>query len=185
MNPLQTILILAFAFLTVFAESVLSAPRYLLGAQIDLLPGLMVFTALSSEIWTVALLAILGGLGYDSLSANPLGVSIIPLMLVGFMVHARHDLILRSLPFAQFMLGVAASAVVPALVLILLLNGGKQPLIGWSSIWQWLVMTTGGALATPIIFAFFAWCDRNLGYQPMSENSFRPDREILRDRNKM
>lgn len=185
MNLMQTILILAFAFLAVFAESVLSAPRNLLGAQIDLLPGLMVFTALSSEIWTVALLAIFGGLGFDSLSANPLGVSIIPLMLVGYLIHARNDLILRSLPFAQFILGGAASAMVPALVLILLLNCGKQPLIGWGSLWQWLVMTAGGAAATPILFAFFAWCDRNLGYQPLSEPSFRPDREILRDRNKM
>jgi cell shape-determining protein MreD len=184
MNPLQTLLILAFAFLAVFAESVLSAPRNLLGAQIDLLPGLMVFTALNNDIWTVALLAVLGSLGYDSLSANPLGVSILPLMVVGYLVHARHDLILRTLPFTQFMMGAAASALVPVLVLILLLNGGRQPLIGWSSLWQWLVMTAGGAAATPIIFAFFAWCERNLGYQPLKETSFRPDREILRDRNK-
>jgi rod shape-determining protein MreD len=184
MNATQTILILVFAFLAVFAESVLSAPRNLLGAQIDLLPGLMVYTALTTDIWAVALLAILGGLGFDSLSANPLGVSIIPLMLVGFSIHLRHDLILRGSPFAQFMLGAAASAVVPVLVLILLLNGGRQPLIGWSSLWQWLVMTAGGAVTTPVMFAFFAWCDRNLGYQPVNETSFRPDREIMRDRNK-
>jgi rod shape-determining protein MreD len=185
MNPLPTLLILAFAFLAVFAETVLPGPRELLGAQIDLLPGLMVYAALSSDIWTVTLLAITGGLGFDSLSANPPGVSIIPLMLTGFLIHLRHDLILRSLPFAQFMLGAAASALVPALVLILLLNGGKQPLIGWGSLWQWLVMTVGGAVATPVIFAFFAWCDRTLGYPPLKETSFRPDREIHRDRNKL
>jgi rod shape-determining protein MreD len=184
MNTTQTILILVFAFLAVFAESVLSAPRNLLGAQIDLLPSLMVYTALTADIWTVALLSVLGGLGFDSLSANPLGVSIIPLMLVGFLIHLRHDLILRGSPFAQFTLGAAASAIVPVLVLILLLNGGRQPLIGWSSLWQWPVMTAGGAVATPVMFAFFAWCDRNLGYQPVNETSFRPDREIMRDRNR-
>jgi hypothetical protein len=184
LNPFQTILILAFAFVAVFAETVFSAPRNLLGAQIDLLPGLMVFAALNSDLVTVSLLAVLGGLGYDSLSANPLGVSILPLMLVGFAIHLRNDLILRGLPFAQFVLGAAASALVPALVVVLLLNGGKQPLIGWGSLWQWIVMTAGGAAATPVMFAFFAWCDRTLGYQPRSENSFRPDREIQRGRNK-
>jgi len=184
MNLFQTILILAFAFLAVFAETVFSAPRNLLGAQIDLLPALMVFTALSSDLVTVALLAVLGGLGFDSLSANPLGVTILPLMLVGFPVYLRRDLILRGLPFAQCVLGAAASALVPALVMVLLLNGGKQPLIGWGSLWQWLVMSAGGAAATPVIFALFAWCDRALGYQPRSETSFRPDREILRGRNK-
>ncbi len=185
MNLLQTILILVFAFLAIFAETVLSAPRHLLGAQIDVLPALMIFTALSSDLVTVALLAVLGGLGLDSLSANPLGVSILPLMLVGFPVYLRRDLILRGLPFAQFVLGAAASAIMPALVLVLLLNGGKQPLVGWGSLWQWIVMTLGGAVATPIIFALFAWCDRALGYQPRTETSFRPDREILRGRNKM
>jgi hypothetical protein len=105
-------------------------------------------------------------------------------MLVGFAIHLRNDLILRGLPFAQFVLGAAASALVPVLVVVLLLNGGKQPLIGWGSLWQWIVMTAGGAAATPVMFAFFAWCDRTLGYQPRSETSFRPDREIQRGRNK-
>jgi protein-S-isoprenylcysteine O-methyltransferase Ste14 len=91
---------------------------------------------------------------------------------------------LRGSPFAQCVLGAAASALMPVLVLVLLLNGGKQPLIGWGSLWQWLVMSAGGAVATPVIFALFAWCDRALGYQPRSETSFRPDREILRGRNK-
>ena len=185
MNPFQSILILVFAFLAVFAETVFSASRNLLGAQVDLLPALMVFTALSSDLVTVCLLAILGGLGFDALSENPLGVTILPLMLVGFPVYLRRDLILRDSPFAQFVLGAAASAIVPALVIVLLLNGGKQPLIGWGSLWQWLVMTAGGSVATPVIFALFAWCDRALGYQPRSETSFRPDREILRGRNKM
>ena len=185
MNLFQTILILVFAFLAIFAETVLSAPRNFLGAQIDVLPALMIFTALSSDLVTVSLLAVLGGLGFDSLSINPLGVSILPLMLVGFLVYLRRDLILRGLPFAQCVLGAAASALVPALVLVLLLNGGKQPLVGWGSLWQWIVMATGGAVATPVIFALFVWCDRALGYQPRTETSFRPDREILRGRNKM
>lgn len=182
MNPTQTLLILACAFLTVFGESVVSAPRHLLGAQIDLLPALMVFTALTSSAWMVMLLAVLGGLGFDSLSGNPLGVSIAPLAVVGFLIHLRQDLILRNLPFAQFILGAAASAATPALVLLLLLNGGKQPLLGWGSLWQWLVMTAGGAAATPVVFAFFAWTDRTLGYPPATEPGFRPDREIRRGR---
>jgi rod shape-determining protein MreD len=184
MNLFQTILILAFAFLAVFAESVFSAPRHLLGAQIDLLPALMVFAALSTNLFTVSLLAIFGGLWFDSLSANPFGITILPLFAVGFLAGLRRDLILRDSPFAQFVLGAAASALVPALVLLLLLNGGKQPPIGWGTFWQLIVMTAGGAAVTPAIFSLFAWCDRALGYQPRAETSFRPDREIRRGRNK-
>jgi hypothetical protein len=65
---------------------------------------------------------------------------------------------------------------------LLLLTAGKQPLLGWGSLWQWLVMTAGGAAATPLVFALFHWCDRALGYQPRTETSFRSDREIRRGR---
>jgi hypothetical protein len=182
MNILQTILILAAAFLAVFGEAAFSLPRQLFGAQVDLLPVLMIYAALNTNVVTVSLLAVLGGLGFDALSANSLGVSILPLFAVGFPICVRRDLILRELPFAQVVLGAAASAVVPVLGILLLLSGGQQPLLGWGSLWQWLVMIAGGAAATPVIFALFDWCQHALGYQPQTENSFRPDREIRRGR---
>ena len=86
MNPFQSILILVAAFLAVFAETALSAPRHLLGAQIDLLPAIMVYAALNTGLPTISLLAIFGGLSFDSLSANPLGISILPLFIVGWTV---------------------------------------------------------------------------------------------------
>ena len=182
MNVLQTILILAVAFLAVFGEATFPVLRHWLGAQVDLLPVLMVYAALNTDLATVSLLAVLGGLWFDALSANPLGISILPLYAVGFLICARRDLILRELSFAQLVLGTVASAAVPALSILLLLSGGKQPLIGWGSIWQWIVMVAGGAAATPLVFALFNWCNHALGYQPRTETSFRPDREIRRGR---
>lgn len=182
MNVFQTILILAFAFLAVFGAAVCDAPRHLLGAQINLLPGLMIFTALNAGLPAVALLAVLGGLWLDTFSANPLGISILPLLIVGWPVYLRRDLILRSAPFAQFVLGAAASAAAPVLTLLMLLSGSQQPMIGWGSLWQLVVMTAGGAVATPLIFALMDWCSRALGYQERIESSFRPDREIQRGR---
>ena len=183
MNALNTTLILAAAFLAVFGEAAFPLPRHWLGAQVDLLPALMVYAALSADIATVSLLAVLGGLWFDTLSANPIGISIMPLFAVGFVIYLKRDLILRELPFAQFVLGAIASAVTPALSVLLLLTGGQEPLLGWGSIWQWLVMTAGGAVATPIIFQFFIWCRHALGYPPRVETSFRPDREIHRGHN--
>jgi rod shape-determining protein MreD len=182
MNLLNTILILAAAFLAVFGEAAFPLLRQWLGAQVDLLPGLMVYAALNVDIVTVSLLATLGGLWFDALSANPLGVSVLPLFAIGFVIYLQRELILRELPFAQFILGAVASAAAPALVALLMLTGGREPLLGWGSLWQWLVMTAGGAVATPVIFEFFNWCRHTLGYQPRTETSFRPDREIRRGR---
>jgi hypothetical protein len=182
MNIFNTILVLAGAFLAVFAEAAFQWPRHLIGAQVDLLPALMIYAALNTNVATVSLLAALGGLWFDSLSANPLGVSILPLLAVGLPVWWRRDLILRDLPFAQVMLGAAASAAAPALAVLLLLTGGQDPLLGWGSLWQWLVLTAGGAAATPVIFALFSRCRHAFGYPMQIETSFRPDREILRDK---
>ena len=182
MNPFNTLLLLAGAFLAVFAEAVLQWPRHWLGAQVDVLPVLMIYAALNADIATVSALAVLGGLWFDSLSANPAGTSIVPLFAVGFPIWLRRDLILRELPFAQVILGAAASAVAPVLSVLLLLTAGRSPLLGWGTLWQWLVMTAGGAAATPLIFGLFERCNRALGYRQESETSFRPDREIRRGR---
>ena len=109
MNPLNSILVLAGAFLAVFGEAAFSALRQLLGAQVDLLPTLMVFAALNTDIVTVVLLAVLGGLCFDALSANPFGITILSLFAVGFAIFLQRELILRKSPFAQFILGAVAS----------------------------------------------------------------------------
>lgn len=182
MNWLNSILILGTAFLAVFWESAFQGVRHLLGAQVDLLAPLMVYASLTSGLGTVIALALLGGLWLDSLSANPLGVTVLPLFVVGLVIFSKRDLILRDQTFAHLVLGAAASAAVPALTLLTLLTTGHTPLLGWGTLWQVLVMTVGGALVTPVFFAVFDWLHDRLQYRQSTQTSFRPDREIRRGR---
>jgi hypothetical protein len=182
MNPLNTFLILAAAYLAVYLESAFGGLRSVLGAQIDLLPALMVYASLTADLATVALLAVLGGLWFDSLSANPFGVSILPLFLPGLVVHFSRELILRQATYAQFVLGLALSAGTPLLTLLLLLTAGHLPLLGWGTLWQWIVMSVGGAVATPLCFKVFGWLQRGLVHNSDVQSSFRLDREIRRGR---
>jgi rod shape-determining protein MreD len=181
MTRLRLILVLLAAFLAVFWEA--AFPSRWLRTQIDLLPALMIYASLSLNLTGLVAVAICGGVFFDSLSANPLGASVLPLFVVGFLVFIQRELILRDQVYAQFVLGLAASAIAPVLTVLLLLTTGHQLLLGWGSLWQWLVMTAGGAVATPIIFFIFDWCERVLGPVRTSETSFRPDREIRRGRN--
>lgn len=180
---LQPVLILLAAFLVVFWEAAFPGTSRWLKAQVDLLPALMVYASLSASRPTIITLAVCGGLFFDSLSANPFGITVFPLMVVGLAIYARRDLILRDQPYAQFVLGFSASAIAPLMTVLLLLTFGESPLIGWGSIWQWLVMSVGGGIATPIFFLIFDWSERALGYKRVVETSFRPDREIRRGRN--
>jgi len=182
MNWLDTIFILLAAVLAVFWEAAFQGIRHLLGAQIDLLPPLMVYASLSAGLSTVVLLALCGGLGFDSLSANPLGISVLPLLAVGVAIYAGRELILRDQTFARVVIGLGASLTVPVLTLILLLTTSHRPLLGWGTLWQLLVMSVAGALATPVFFELFGWLHRTLGRAHVSELSFRPDREIRRGR---
>ena len=182
MKYLNTILILLAAFLAIFWEAAFNGLRHLLGAQLDFLPALMVYAALSTELASISLLAVLGGLWFDSLSANPLGVTVLPVFIVGLAIFANRDLLLSDQFFAQLALGLGASAAVPVMTLLLLLTTGHAPLFGWGTIWQLLVMSIGGGIATPVVFALFGWLNRAFGYHPVAEISFRPDREIRRGR---
>jgi len=183
MTWLPNILILIAALLAVFGQSTFNGLRHLLGAQIDLLPALMVYTALTAGPAMMLLLAVTGGMLFDSLSANPLGVSVLPLLTVGFLIQWRRDLLLHEHGSARFALGLVASAVAPLLSVLILLTLGKSPLLGWGSLWQWVVLSVGGGVATPILFFLFDWFNNALGYQRVVETSFRPDREIRRGRN--
>jgi cell shape-determining protein MreD len=183
MNWLNSIAILVTAFLVVFFESTFGGVRRVFGAQVDLLPALVVYASLTTGIITLSLLSLWGGFWYDSLSANPLGVSVLPLFLTGMAVYLCRDLILRDQRFAQFVTGIIASAVVPLLTLLLVLNLGHRPLIGWQSLWQLLVMCLAGGLFTPVAFLLFDRFDRAFSYQPMPDSSFRADRQIKRGRN--
>ena len=182
MTWLNTMLILAVALLVIFLEATVGGIRHWLGAQVDWLPGLMVYVGLSSKVGVVAVVAVISGLCYDAVSANPLGVSVLPLFFVGLVIHLKRQLILRDQVFAQLVLGFAASAAVPLLTVLLLLSSGAEPLIGWRSLWQWLVMSVGGAAFTPVCFWLFDRVRRALSYQRLSETTFRPDREIERGR---
>ena len=142
MNWLHSILVLAAAFLAVFLEATIDLPRHLFGAQIDLLPALMVYTALTSGFATIALLAVCGGLWFDSLSLNPLGASVLPLLVIGAVIYRSRGLLLREHAFAQAVLGVSAAAFQPLGTLFILLNlaprrcwVGFHSGNGWS--WRW------------------------------------------------
>jgi len=182
MSAPHLIFLLAAAYLTVFLEAAWGGARHLLGAQIDLLPALMVYAGLSGGPVAISLLAFAGGLLFDSISANPMGISVIPLLAVGFGIHAGREFILARQFFAQATLGLAASAVCPAATLILLMSGGHRPLVGWGTFWQLGVMSLAGALASPLFFRLFSTLDRALIHRRAPETSFRSDREIRRGR---
>jgi cell shape-determining protein MreD len=182
MNWLTTILLLAMTFVAVFWEAAFGGMRQALGAQIDLLPPLMVYAALCTGLTSVCLVSFLGGLWFDSLSANPLGISVLPLFVIGLVIYIIRELILKDQLFAQVVLGLAASAATPLLALVLLLTTGHAPLLGWGTLWQLAVMSAGGALATPVLFVLFDWLHRSLAHARIAESSFRPDREIRRGR---
>lgn len=179
-NAVNTIFILALAFVAVFVEASFGSFRRLLGVQVDLLPGLMVYASLTSGTLTVTLLAVLGGLWFDSLSANHLGVSILPLFLIGFLVQQFRHLILRDQTYAQLVIGFSASGFAPLLTLVILFTFGADPIIGIGFTWQWFVMTVIGGLLVPLYFRLFDKVYRTLGYERVVESSFRQDREIAR-----
>lgn len=185
MNRLNTLFLLLTAYGVVFLQATFHGFRHLLGAQVDLLPSLVVYTALSSGIVTLALVAAWGGLWFDALSANPLGLSVLPLFLVGLVIHRSRDFILRTEPQAQRLLGLGASLLVPLGSLLLLLANTEaeaRPLLGWFSLWQWLVVGAAGAAFTPVWFRVFEVVGRTLHYRPLGETTFRADRQIKRGR---
>jgi hypothetical protein len=182
MKILPTVLILLLGIASVFAQASLMWPRRLLDTQVDLLPALMVVTALRLGLPSVVLLSLVGGMSFDSLSLNRLGVTTLPLGLLGVGLHLRREHILRDTPFAQACLGAMAGVVVPVSSLLLTLTTGDSPLLGAGLVWNLVVLGALNALATPVAYELTQWLDDVFTYKSPQQPSFRPDREIRRGR---
>jgi len=182
MNKAMMFLILVAGFLGVFVQAAWDLPRNLFGAPINFLPPLLVFAAFRSDVITISLLAGLGGLWTDALSANPFGVSVLPLFWVGLALHHWRDLILQELVYARFVVGLFASAVVPLLTVLAIMTMGRRTVVSWALLWQWLVAVVIGGLLTPLCFWVLDMAHERLFPRPVEPPSFRPDREIKRGR---
>lgn len=182
MNWREAVFILAVAYLAVFLQATGDVVRDLLGAQVSLLPALMVYTSLSQGFLMIAVVSIFCGFLVDSLSANPLGVSVLPLFLVGVGIFIRREVLLRQSATAQFILGLGASALWQLGTLFLLLNLGQNPLLGLKGAWQLAISILVGGALTPACFALFDRIHRAFDYPEAKQMTFRDDREIKRGR---
>jgi hypothetical protein len=166
MNWFHTTCILLAALVCVFLEAAVTLPRDLFGAQVNPLPALVVYTALQSNVATLTLLVVCGSLWQSSLSADPPGIALLPLFLVGVFIEFNRRQFVRREHFVRFTLGTAASASVPLLTLFLLLTIGHEPILNWFSLWQWLVVSVGGGISTLLAFLVLDWLKIALSYNP-------------------
>jgi cell shape-determining protein MreD len=183
MRAIHPALLLLATYLAVYLECRITWVRDLIGVQPDFLPALVVYASLTSNLATVTLLAFCGGLWFDSLSLNPTGVTVFPLLVTGMGLLWFRDLILRDQPYARQVLGFAAGVAVPALSLLLMLSLGAEPPVGWGTLWTLLVLGLAGAGFTPLVFAVFDRLRKLFEFQPLETTSLREDREIKRGRN--
>jgi hypothetical protein len=206
MKWINPIIVLTASYLLVFLQTSLNPVGYLTGTQADLLPVLMVYAGLSMDGISIVILAVAGGLWLDSFSLNPLGASVLPLLVTGWVFHGYREYILRDQVFAQMVLGGVACVVVMVLTLIIIytvpdsprdyafdLNGGgvelvnvlpfavaRKVLAGWQLLEQVVISGSSGAVFAPMLFGILAWVHRSFDYPESGESSFRTDREIKR-----
>ena len=127
----KMLVLLMGGYLLIFLQSHLDWSRLWLGFQPDLTPALLVCVGLRMGAGHISTTAVLSGLWLDSLSANPLGVSILPLFAAGWVVYCFRKKILGGEFVAQFYLGTTAGLIVPLMQIGLLKMTGATPLLGW------------------------------------------------------
>lgn len=171
------------AIVAVFISTQFYMFRSLVGVPVNLLPGLIVYTALRSHITGLFIISAFTGLLTDSLSASPLGTSILPLMMTGFLVQLKKDWLLSSQVFAQFILGLLAGALIPlldvTLVFMMLPESMNPPVLSGSFLWQWLALISTSGLMTPVVFKVLDAIRISLTSSPMQ--SYGRHKEISRD----
>ncbi|MBX3731078.1 MAG: hypothetical protein KF791_00640 [Verrucomicrobiae bacterium] len=182
MTWLPTTALFFVTWLAVFAQTQFRPLAGLLDTPVAVLPALMVYAALTHSLGTVIVLGLLAGVSLDALSPGPIGVSVLPLVCVGFGLHLRRHLILREQVYAQWWLGFGAGIAVPLATLVLLSIGSTRFIAGPFFMMQLLILGLLNGGVCPAVFRTFDAIQNAFDYQPVAQPSFRPDREIKRGR---
>ena len=176
-------LLLGVYFL-IFLQSHWQVPRIWLGFQPDLTPALMVFVGLTMGAGYVSSIALMSGLWLDSLSANPFGMSIFPLFLVGWIVFCFRKKIMAVEFMAQIYLGILGGLLVFLLLLTVLILLSFYPLFGWGMFFFAMLYAVFCGLAVPFFYLLHK-CFKSL----FSHSSYEPNnwgnnnRQIVRGKN--
>ena len=179
-HGLSVLVFLLTGYALIFAQARVTALRGAIFTQPDFLPGLMVYAGLAFRVEAILGCAAVLGVLFDSLSANPLGTTVVTLSLVGLIGARFRELLLSDQFMTHWALGLMASGLAPAAGLVVCELAGGEPLLGWSSAWHWALMTGAGGAVTPVWFALFNRLDEALRYKEVPESFFRADREIAR-----
>ena len=168
MKTFYAIGLLVIALLALYLANTLDWHQHITGTRIDPLPALMVCAALRAPVHALMLLAVFGSLWQTSLSADPPGISMIPLFAVSVAVSLNQRAIHTRLWGARFAAAATAGAFVPLFTLGLLMLLGREPLLGWFSIWQLGLMSFSSGLLALIFFPLLEWLDRAVEDQPLA-----------------
>ena len=160
--------LLVIALLALYLANTLEWPQRITGTRINPLPALIVCAAMRAPVVALTLLAVLGSLWQTSLSADPPGISMIPLFVVGVAVSLNRRAIHTRLWGARFAVAAAAGALVPLVTVGFLMLLGRQPLLGWFSFWQLAVMSLTSGLLALIFFPLLEWLDQAVEDQPFA-----------------
>ncbi|MBN8249292.1 MAG: hypothetical protein J0L84_17835 [Verrucomicrobia bacterium] len=182
MSWIPTIALFLVAWLAAYGQTQFRPVVGWLDTPVAVLPALMVYASLTHPLTTMAALAVFAGLSLDALSAGPLGISILPLFVIGFVLHLRQHLILRDQTYAQSWLGFAAGVAAPLGTWMLLGLGSQTYIAGPFLIVQILLLGLLNGAVCPAVFRTFDAIRNVFDYQPLTETSFRTDREIVRGR---
>ncbi len=183
MNHIPAILLVAVLWLAVFAPTQFPVLHGWLGVPLNVVPALLVYTALTHGAVLTTSISVLAALWVDTLSASRFGVSLLPMFAFAFFVQFRSHLILREQRFAQFWLGWAGGILIPFATVGLLQLGQRQPAFTHGTLWQLFVLGLVNAVVCPLVFQLFDHLHRAFNYQPLEPGSFRLDRQIVRGRN--
>src|SRR5688572_5273166 len=86
----------ATGYALIFAQARLSLIRDALHTQPDFLPGLMVYAGLAFRVEVILGCAALLGILFDSVSANPLGTSVLTLTCIGLIAARFREYLLSE-----------------------------------------------------------------------------------------
>jgi rod shape-determining protein MreD len=163
---LNRTLLIVVAVLLVVIQSTAANIISIQGAKLELLPALIVYCSMSSNIRTALLVAVCGGLFQDVLSAGRLGLSALPLCGIAVVFSNFRPLLFREFFVIQSLLGAMAAFFTSVWMVLCQLVAAGHNTVSAHTIATVFWVVLGSAVVTPLLFRVLDGLIRWMGHEP-------------------
>lgn len=150
------LVVIALSFFLFWIQSGVIFFSGILGVKLNLIPVVALYIALYRSWSELFAFVVVSCLLYDSVSLNPLGATLLSLIIPTYVVYSYRSVLLLDSLWVQMFFGFLVTVFSEGATLLILTGLPVTPTIDGTLVWTFVVLGVTGSVLAPIVFGILS-----------------------------